>query len=148
MAAWETDLLAKKLAQGSGGAVKFHQLGYPADARYINFLHDWALGASPCRTPDSPSRGAASGDRGKMPPYWGEEEQWLRERTPLIKRAARELSVQKRAELRTLKELGFDFESWKRGDEERGKKGNGGAGAGAVAVAVAGGDIQGTMKTP
>jgi hypothetical protein len=127
MKAWEGELLERKRNDGMGGEGKFHLLGYPEDAEYINFLHGWALSASPGRGcgADTGEDGQSSG---KVPPYWGEEEHWVRERTPLIKRAARELGAQRRGDIRTLKELGFDFEAWKRGREEtRGEVGNVGA---------------------
>jgi hypothetical protein len=124
MKAWEEELLERKRRDGKGREGKFHLLGYPEDAEYINFLHDWALRASPGRKYHA-NTDEDSQSNGKVPPYWGEEEHWMRERTPLIKKAARELGAQRRREIRTLKELGFDFEAWKREREEmKGEMGN------------------------
>jgi hypothetical protein len=124
MKAWEDERLGRKRRDGVGsdGERKFHLLGYPEDAEYINFLHDWALQASPLRAHDSSSSGSNPGTEykhvvEKMPPFWGEEEHWMRERTPLIKKAARELGARRRAEVKTLEELGFDFGAWKRKPE-------------------------------
>lgn len=116
MAAWEH----KKLDATRGTGIEeerertkeVHVLGYPADAEYINFLHDWAMSAPPSNHP-----GVSSEDDtqtgGKQPPYWGQEACWVRERTPLIKQAARELGPKRRGEVKTLRELGFDYEGWK-----------------------------------
>jgi hypothetical protein len=117
MIAWEEELLERKRRDGGGGEGKFHLLGYPEDAEYIDFLHGWALKASPgCKYGADTDEDSQSS--GKAPPYWGEEEHWMRERTPLIKKAARELGAQRKGEIRTLKDLGFDFEAWKREQEE------------------------------
>jgi hypothetical protein len=142
MAAWEEDLLAEKRADGGGGEGKFHLLGYPADAAYINLLHDWALQASPTRASPSTAPGpnttpatSAPTQGEKLPPHWGEEKHWMRENTPLIKKAARELGAKRRGAIRTLKELGFDFEAWRQENEAlRGRGGGGEEGEGNGAV--------------
>lgn len=77
-----------------------HILGYPADAEYINSLHDWALSATP-------RSGLDNDGRGKLPPYWDEETCWVREMTPRIKAVARALGPEDRKSVRTLGELGF-----------------------------------------
>ncbi|KAL5432852.1 hypothetical protein PMIN07_007619 [Paraphaeosphaeria minitans] len=99
MEAWEQGVLQ---AKGSKG---FHNLGYPEDVDYINALHDVSMGAKACET-----RGA-----GKTPPFWDEEKRWTRQRFPMIKQAALKLG-EKRCEVRCLRDLGFDFEDWKRGE--------------------------------
>jgi cation diffusion facilitator CzcD-associated flavoprotein CzcO len=103
MRAWEDDMVAQR-----GGDKAFHVLGFPRDAEYINSLHAWSAQAVQ-RT----DRMLGNGGRGKTPPWWGIEEQWVRQRIPLIKVAGRKLGAQ-RSEVKTLKELGFDFEEWKR----------------------------------
>lgn len=116
MQAWEAALLERKRADPAAGEGKFHLLGYPDDADYINSLHAWASRAAPLRPPpENPAAaGSLSGVGEKLPPFWGEEECWVRERTPLIKKAARERGARERGEMRTLEELGFDFRGWKR----------------------------------
>jgi hypothetical protein len=115
MQAWEDDLLLlsqkRAAARSAASEAKFHLLGWPADALYINSLHSWAMRASP-RDADALS--------GREPPFWGEEEKWMREQTPLIKKAARELGARERGEIKTLEELGFNFEAWKRAGGEVG----------------------------
>jgi hypothetical protein len=119
MRAWEA---ARKeavgMGKGEGGqggeaGKKVHVLGYPVDAEYINFLHDWAMSASPVapgKGLKAPGQSQQDGGNGKEPPFWGEKECWVREKTPLIKQAARELGPKRRGEVRTLEELGFVFE--------------------------------------
>jgi len=89
------------------------------------------MGASPRR--------ADAGDAppGKEPPFWGEKEKWMRERTPLIKKAARELGARERGEIKTLEELGFDFEAWRRAGSEVGM-GDGAMAGGGAGDAVGG----------
>ena len=103
MEAWEREEMER---QAREGRKNFHLFGYPADAEYINYLCGWAASAE------------GGNGIGKEPPRWGEEECWVRERVPLIKRMARELGPERRGEVRSLKELGFDFEAWKRGEKE------------------------------
>jgi hypothetical protein len=104
MQQWETDLVR---AKGDGKAA--HNLATPLDVEYINRLHDLAMTAEP-------REGLEDGGRGKEPPYWDEEKAWTRERFPMIKLAARALG-ERRYEVRTLEELGFSFERWKREGE-------------------------------
>jgi hypothetical protein len=105
MAKWESSRLKEK---GAGKA--FHVLGYPADAEYINRLYEWAGRA--VRREGLEGEGLENEGRGKMPPLWGEETCWVRERTPSIKLAARALGDE-RGKVRTLAELGFDYEAEK-----------------------------------
>ena len=58
---------------------------------------------------------------GKEPPYWGEKEYWTRERFPAIKKAFQALG-EDRHKVRSLVEVGFDFEEWKREKENEGKE--------------------------
>lgn len=87
------------------GARAMHNMAFPQDADYINRLHDAAVSAKPVQGLDNEGKG-------KIPPYWGEDKRWARERFPMIKIASRALG-DKRHEIRTLKELGFDYEAWK-----------------------------------
>jgi cation diffusion facilitator CzcD-associated flavoprotein CzcO len=94
MKTWE-ESVKDEMGEGRG----FHVLKFPKDADHINMLHDWALSAD-----DEPS--------GRKPPYWGEKEYWTRERFPAIKKAFQALG-EDRHEVRSLTEVGFDFEAWK-----------------------------------
>lgn len=50
---------------------------------------------------------------GETPPYWGEKEYWMRERFPSIKKAFQDLGDERHSK-RTLEDVGFDFEEWKK----------------------------------
>jgi hypothetical protein len=100
MLEWEKDVLAQK-----GEGKFFHNLAFPADVSYINRVHDWS---STAKNVD----GLENDGAGKRPPYWGGDKAWVRERFPAIKIASRALG-EKRHEVRTLEELGFDYSSWK-----------------------------------
>lgn len=104
MRAWEDSLVSEK-----GDSKSFHTLAFPLDAQYINFLHDWALSAQP-------EAKLGNDGKGKIPPYWGAEQQWVRERFPLIKLASRALG-EDRFRITSLGELGFDYEEWKKENE-------------------------------
>ncbi|KAF2712169.1 thiol-specific monooxygenase [Pleomassaria siparia CBS 279.74] len=103
MRAWEEATITEK---GSGKS--FHNLAYPRDAEYINRLFEHSMSAVTDRR-----LGLENDGRGKIPPYWGEEKRWTRERFPMIKKAAQALG-ERRFEIRSLPDLGFDFEAWKR----------------------------------
>lgn len=97
MKAWETDWIARHGADKS-----FSVLGFPADADYLNYLHRWSLQAT--------RKGGLDNDgQGKIPPVWGDEEQWVRKLTPIIKAASQALGS-KRKDIQTLEELGFSYD--------------------------------------
>ncbi|OQD88223.1 hypothetical protein PENANT_c004G02695 [Penicillium antarcticum] len=101
MREWEESEINTK-----GDGKSFHILHFPADADYLNFLHDWAKKATP--------RPRLSNDgRGKIGPRWGEKERWMRALFPDIRRAFVKKG-EARGQIRSLAELGFDFEEWKR----------------------------------
>ncbi|KAJ5775154.1 uncharacterized protein N7511_000165 [Penicillium nucicola] len=101
MCDWEESEIRTK---GDGKA--FHLLNFPADADYLNFLHDWANKAT--------LRSGLSNDgKGKIGPRWGEKERWMRALFPEIRRAFVQRG-EARGQIRSLTELGFDFEEWKR----------------------------------
>jgi cation diffusion facilitator CzcD-associated flavoprotein CzcO len=106
MEEWE-----KREVEEKGDGRGFHVLKFPKDAEFINEMHDWALSA------EGEDEGEAG--VGKKPPYWGEKEFWTRERFPAIKKAFQGFG-EGRHEVRTLGEVGFDFEAWK---EEKGREG-------------------------
>lgn len=92
MDVWEEDRV-KELGDGTG----FNVYGYPQDARYINWLHDWAM--------------SADGEVTKEPPFWDEKAKWVREIYSDIKKAFTEQG----GTATSMEELGFVF-------EERGEK--------------------------
>ncbi|KAF2209908.1 hypothetical protein CERZMDRAFT_46200 [Cercospora zeae-maydis SCOH1-5] len=97
-----------------GTGRNFHVLKFPKDAEQINFLGEWARSAdqeSPSSSPFTSSSEDSEGV-GKTPPHWGEKEFFTRERFPHIKSAFNALG-EKRHEVRSLEEVGFDFEKWK-----------------------------------
>ncbi|KAF2841287.1 flavin dependent monooxygenase [Patellaria atrata CBS 101060] len=95
---WESRTVAEK-----GSTREFHLLKFPDDAEYINLLYDWAAS-----TPNV---------TGKMPPRWGQWQYWARERFPAIRKAFVQ-EGEGRKNIRTIKELGFDFEEWKKEERE------------------------------
>lgn len=132
MTAWEESVI-EEMGEGRD----FHVLKFPKDADHINMLHDWALSADGEGRDSHAANGyvrqrsvASVGDAtdhsegeavGKEPPYWGEKEYWTRERFPAIKKAFQALG-EDRHEVRSLTEVGFDFEEWKREKENEGKE--------------------------
>lgn len=86
-----------------GDGQSFNTLPFPLDADYINSLHDLSTGAER-------RDGLENDGKGKEPTYWGEKERWTRERFPLIKQASQALG-NRRSQITTLEELGFDFEA-------------------------------------
>lgn len=98
MKAWEDDWIA---THGSGKS--FNVLGYPADANYINDLHDWSLQATR-------RNGLSNDGQGKIPPEWRERDQWVRKLTPMIKAASQALGS-RRKDIKTLEELGFSYDA-------------------------------------
>ncbi|KAM0815717.1 putative Thiol-specific monooxygenase [Seiridium cardinale] len=100
MIAWEEARLEEK-----GESKAFHNLAYPKDVEYINKLHDLSISAK--RADGLDNEGV-----GKLPPYWGADAAWTRERFPSIKAASRALG-EKRHEVKSLEELGFDYQAWK-----------------------------------
>ena len=132
MKVWEESVI-EEMGEGRD----FHVLKFPKDADHINMLHDWALSADgENRNPNAAkgyvrqrsagnvedaSVGAKGETVGKEPPYWGEKEYWTRERFPAIKKAFQALG-EDRHKIRSLREVGFDFEEWKREKESEGKQ--------------------------
>lgn len=118
MQSWEEEWFRQKeVAEENGSGKKVHILGFPADAEYINNLHSWSLSATP-------RAGLVNAGKGKIPPHWGEEMKWLRERTPRIKERSRALGS-RRGEVRSLTDLGaeFDYRMWKSEQQGGGSEG-------------------------
>ncbi|KAK5789415.1 hypothetical protein VI817_008539 [Penicillium citrinum] len=93
-----------------GDGKGFHLMHFPMDADYLNFLYDWAAKAEA-------RPGLDHDGQGKMGTYWGERERWVRAHFPEIRRAFVQKGAQ-RSEIRTLTEVGFDFDQWKRENEQ------------------------------
>jgi cation diffusion facilitator CzcD-associated flavoprotein CzcO len=108
MLAWEEARLEEK-----GESKAFHNLAYPKDVEYINKLHDLSSAAKI-------TDGLDNEGVGKVPPYWGADAAWTRERFPLIKQASRALG-EKRHQVKSLEELGFDYKAWKLAKESEEK---------------------------
>ena len=113
----------------------FHTLNFPEDANYINLLHDWAMTAeqeSPSvSTSERQTERNSAGDCpkmtlsnvrsvpiGRVPPYWGEREYWIRQRFPAIKKAFQGCGTERQLK-RSIADVGFDYEQWKREDAGR-----------------------------
>ncbi|KAL9623913.1 MAG: hypothetical protein Q9160_001905 [Pyrenula sp. 1 TL-2023] len=99
---------------GNDGA--FHYLKFPQDADYLNDLYDWASSASPER-----GKGLENDGMGKLGIRWDEKALWARERFPGIRKAYLSRGAD-RDKVRSIEELGFDFEKWKKEQELESKK--------------------------
>jgi hypothetical protein len=100
MKAWEASTVAKK-----GDGLAFHLMPFPLDAEYMNMLHDWASTAE--------TRSGLSNDgNGKQCNYWNEKERWMRQMAPEMRKAFFAKGEGRRS-IRSLEELGYDFERWR-----------------------------------
>jgi cation diffusion facilitator CzcD-associated flavoprotein CzcO len=108
MRKWEQDV-----EEEMGTGRNFHLLPFPKDGVYINAMASWALSAP----------GLEKGGKGKVPPVWGEWEFWCRENFPRIRQRFGEMGEGRKG-VRSVEELGFDFEAWKRGKEREGVESN------------------------
>ena len=79
-----------------GSGRDFHKMSYPKDADYMNELHAWCCGAD-------------DGIAGKVPPFWGAEERWLRQNIHAIKKAAEDQGAA-RFQVKAVEAVGFHFE--------------------------------------
>ncbi|KUJ17319.1 flavin dependent monooxygenase-like protein [Mollisia scopiformis] len=89
MEAWERSRV-DELGEGTA----FHVYGYPKDAEYINYLHDWVM--------------TAENGFSKEPPFWDERKRWLRSIYIDVKKRFNETG----GKATTLEELGFHFEEY------------------------------------
>lgn len=87
----------------------FHVVAFPADLEMQNKLYEWAEQAEP-------REGLERDGKGKEGRRWSEPDFWLRTRLPTIK-SAFAAAGEKRKGIRTVKELGFDYEEWLRQEE-------------------------------
>jgi cation diffusion facilitator CzcD-associated flavoprotein CzcO len=110
MRLWEESVL-DEMGHGKG----FHVQTFPKDADQINMMHDWAMSADGERrlsTSKKQMQQLSKDTVGKEPPYWGEKEYWIRERFPAIKLAFHEIG-EDRHKVKSMAQIGFDFDSWK-----------------------------------
>ncbi|KAI9892446.1 MAG: hypothetical protein M1814_001403 [Vezdaea aestivalis] len=97
---WEEARIADR-----GDGRDFHNMRFLEDVDYINHLYDVVMsGQAP--------------EKGKRPPKWGAKERWIRERFSALRRAFLERG-ERRNEVRTMEEVGFDYEAWV--EEESGR---------------------------
>ncbi|KAI9723001.1 MAG: hypothetical protein M1812_001450 [Candelaria pacifica] len=101
MQQWE-----RKVIESKGAGNRFHTLMFPSDVDYINELHELSQQAQ--RKDELGNHG-----RGKLPPMWNEKNRWARERFPAIKKAFASRGGG-RHDIRSMEELGFNFEEWRR----------------------------------
>lgn len=96
----------------------WHLLPFPRDGEYINELSRWARSArvrgqeeeeDKRQNGQGVSKENGEGVQGKMPPLWGEWEFWCRENFPAIRRAFGALG-EKRHAVRSIEEVGFDYQ--------------------------------------
>jgi cation diffusion facilitator CzcD-associated flavoprotein CzcO len=105
MHAWERQMLDER---GDGKAM--HILNFPEDADYLNMLYEWAAYATP-------REGLENGGTGLLGTEWGDKQRWMRSQFPAIKKAYAERG-EKRFSVKTVEELGFEYDEWKRRQEE------------------------------
>ncbi|KAF1945557.1 FAD/NAD(P)-binding domain-containing protein [Clathrospora elynae] len=109
MEEWE-----RGVVEDMGTGRNFHLLNFPKDGVYINEMSTWALSVA--------ERKAAGLEEeegvGKNPPMWGAWEFWCRENFPAIRQAFGKLG-RGREKVRDVKELGFNFEEYKREKERQ-----------------------------
>ncbi|KAI9763549.1 MAG: hypothetical protein M1835_007782 [Candelina submexicana] len=103
MQRWE-----EKVIEERGAGNRFHTLMFPLDVEYLDELHDWSQKGER-------RDGLENDGRGKIPPRWDEKNRWARGRFPAIKKAFAGRGEERHG-VRSMEELGFDFEEWKRGN--------------------------------
>ena len=95
MCRWEESRIAE-----CGTGKKFHTFQVPEDFKYHNEMMQWAS----C---------AQENANGVLPPIWTEKDTWTRTRFAAIKKAFADKG-EERCKVRTVEELGFDYDSWLR----------------------------------
>ncbi len=103
---WEQGVLRAK-----GDGKYFHLKKFPEDAAQINQLFDWALKAERKEILENDGIG-------KLGTGWDERQVWIRSRFPDIK-AAYSAKDEDRCKIRTIEELGFDFDKWREHAEDK-----------------------------
>ena len=105
MESWE-----RKKIEEQGSGKDFHLLKFPKDAEAINDFYSWA--ASARKGPGLENKGL-----GKLGMFWDERLFWMRRNFVAIKEAYAKMG-RERFRIRTIEELGFDFEKWTREHQE------------------------------
>ncbi|KIX08983.1 uncharacterized protein Z518_00061 [Rhinocladiella mackenziei CBS 650.93] len=106
MRQWEIDTIQQK-----GDGRYFHLQKFPEDAAQINELYAWAEMA---RKRD----GLENDGVGRLGTRWDERQVWMRSRFPDIK-AAYAPRGEARVNVRSMEELGFDFDAWRKTAAEK-----------------------------
>lgn len=104
MRKWEENEVKER-----GNGKMYHVLKFPADVDYINELWAWAQRAER-------REGLENDGQGRLGSVFGDKQKWMRERFPQIKKAFGSKG-EGRHQVRTLEELGFDYEKWR--EEQR-----------------------------
>lgn len=105
MKAWEDATAIEK-----GNGTSFHLLPFPLDANYMNLLHEWAAKAEP-------RSGLINDGNGKQGNYWGGYERWIRSLFPEIRKTFVDMKEERHG-ITNLKQLGYDFDTWKAQQEQ------------------------------
>lgn len=100
MREWE-----KETIRDRGDGTSFHVLKFPLDAETLNRLEEWVASAEKVE-------GLENDGHGKGAPSWNGKDVWMRSKFPQIKKAYSERG-EKRFEVRTAEDLGYDYERWK-----------------------------------
>ncbi|KAL8825462.1 MAG: hypothetical protein Q9191_004403 [Dirinaria sp. TL-2023a] len=100
MQRWERERVTAK----GGKERKFHEMPDLEDFDYLNRLVDWACQAGQVE--------------GMIPRKWDERDYWARKRFPAIRKALAGMGEARRG-VRSLEALGFDYEKWKREQEQK-----------------------------
>lgn len=100
----EMEAWVRNLTESAGEGKARHVLAFPLDLNYINLMYGLSMEAAR-------GEGLENDGMGKKPPYWNNEKAWIRQRIPYIKVASRALGS-RRHEVKTLKQLGFDYAAW------------------------------------
>ncbi|KAK5462910.1 monooxygenase [Exophiala xenobiotica] len=106
MRQWELDLIDQ-----NGDGKYFHLKRFPQDAAQVNELYAWAKKA---RTRE----GLENEGVGRPGTRWDERQVWMRSRFPEIKAAYAKRGEDK-VKVKTMEELGFDFEEWRKTAAEK-----------------------------
>jgi cation diffusion facilitator CzcD-associated flavoprotein CzcO len=99
MRQWEADQIARH-----GNGKYFHLKPFPEDCEQINSLYQWAKEAAPVS-------GLANDGHGKLGSAYDRRMTWLRSQFPAIK-GAYVAKGENRQAVKTIEELGFDFDEW------------------------------------
>lgn len=98
--AWE-----EKRIEERGPGRKFHIMGYPEDAAYVNEL------AGMCEAADEQSeKDGTENGKGKKPPRWGERECWIRANIPGMQKVVKSKPAEERKKIKRMDDIGFVFE--------------------------------------